>query len=68
VQRIQGDGPLWVSECLIGYDGEPSFSVSVMEFDGERVVHETQYFAAPFDSPAWRAAIAESIPGREIRR
>lgn len=68
VLRIQGDGPLWVSECIITYDGEPSFSVSIMEIDGESVVHETQYFAAPFDSPGWRIAMAESIPGREIRR
>jgi hypothetical protein len=68
VLRIQGEGSLWVSECIISYDGEPSLSVSIMEFDGELVVHETQYFAAPFDSPEWRAVIAEAIPGREIRR
>jgi len=68
VLRVQGEGLLWVSECVITYDGQPSFSVSVMEFEGKSVVHETQYFAAPFDSPNWRVAIAEPIPGREIRR
>ena len=56
VRRIIGSAQLWVSECVITYDGVPSLSVSIMEFDGERVVHETQYFADPFDAPAWRAA------------
>jgi hypothetical protein len=30
------------------------------------VVHETQYFADPFGAPAWRAALAEPMPGRTI--
>ena len=62
VLRISGAGHLWVSECLITYDGVPSHSVSIMEFDGGLVVHETQYFADPFDPPAWRAALAEPRP------
>ncbi|MFI8006990.1 nuclear transport factor 2 family protein [Streptomyces sp. NPDC086010] len=63
VQRITGHGSLWVSECLITYDGVPSHSVSIMEFADDRVVHETQYFADPFGVPAWRAALAEPMPG-----
>ena len=31
VRRIQGSGDLWVSECVITYDGAPTYSVSVME-------------------------------------
>jgi hypothetical protein len=27
-----------------------------MEFENGRVAHETQYFADPFQAPAWRAA------------
>jgi SnoaL-like domain len=68
VQRISGSGNLWVSECVITYDGVPTYSVSVMEFDGGSVVHETQYFADPFGAPEWRAALAEPMPGREIGR
>ena len=68
VLRISGGGNLWVSECIITYDGAPSYSVSIMEFAGGYVVHESQYFADPFGSPAWRAALAEPIPGREITR
>lgn len=68
VLRIHGADALWVSECVITYDGRPTYSVSIMEFQGGSVIHETQYFADPFDSPAWRDGIAEPIPGREIRR
>jgi hypothetical protein len=68
VLRITGHGNLWVSECIITYDGAPSYSVSIMEFADEQVVHETQYFADPFGSPAWRAALAEPMPGRDITR
>ena len=61
IQRITGQAALWVSECVITYDGTPSYSVSIMEFADEHVVHETQYFADPFDAPASRAALAERI-------
>jgi hypothetical protein len=66
VLRILGDGDLWVSECVITYDGVPSYSVSVMEFAAGKVMHETQYFADPFAAPASRAALAEPMPCREI--
>jgi hypothetical protein len=66
VLRISGSGDLWVSECLITYDGVPSYSVSVMEFAGGLVTHETQYFGDPFEAPASRAALAEPMPGRSL--
>lgn len=66
VRRITGQGRLWVSECVITYDGVPSYSVSVMEFADRRVVHETQYFADPFAAPDRRAALAEPMPGRSL--
>jgi hypothetical protein len=61
IRRIVGVGELWVSECLITYDGVPTHSVSVMEFRDGLVVHETQYFADPFDAPSARAGLAEPI-------
>ena len=64
ILRIRGGGDLWVSECVITYDGVPTYSVSVMEFADELVTHETQYFADPFQAPAWRAALSEPIPDR----
>jgi ketosteroid isomerase-like protein len=55
VNRIVGDGQLWISEYVINYGGKRLFTVSVMEFRGGKVAHETQYFADSFDPPAWRA-------------
>jgi hypothetical protein len=52
VLRITDMGNLWVSECIITYDGDPTYSVSIMELVGEVVVHETQYFANEFGAPA----------------
>ena len=66
VLRILGGGDLWVSQCIITYDGVPSYSVSVMEFTGGLVTHETQYFADPFPAPPGRAALAEPIPPAEV--
>jgi hypothetical protein len=62
VLRIRGGGDLWVSECVITYDGSPTYSVSIMEFSDGLVSHETQYFADPFPAPSSRAALAERIP------
>jgi hypothetical protein len=63
VHRIVGGGDLWVSECVITYDGVPTRSVSIMEFAHGQVVHETQYFAEPFAAPDSRKALAEPMPG-----
>ena len=62
VRRILGGGSIWVSECVITYDGVPSYSVSVMQISDGLIRHETQYFADPFDAPAARAALAEPMP------
>jgi len=55
VRRIIGAGDLWISEFILTYDGKPSHTVSIMEFRGNKVARETQYFAEPFAAPAWRA-------------
>jgi hypothetical protein len=65
VRRIQGGGDLWVSECVITYDGAPTYSVSIMELTDGLVTHETQYFADPFDAAPNRAALAEPIPAAD---
>ena len=61
VRRIIGSGDLWVTEFVLTYDGKPSYTVSVMEFEGEKVVRETQYFADPFAAPASRAQWVERM-------
>jgi hypothetical protein len=55
VRRMLGKGDLWITEYTIDYQGRSAFTVSIMEFRDGKVVHETQYFADPFDAPAWRS-------------
>jgi hypothetical protein len=62
VRRILGQDNIWTSECIITYDGVPTYSISIMEMDDGHVVHETQYFADPFAAAPGRAALAERIP------
>jgi len=59
IRRVFGSGDLWITEYSILYLGQRSCTVSIMEFNNGRVVHETQYFADPFDAPAWRAQWVE---------
>ena len=54
VRRITGADSLWVTEYEIDYASTTAFTVSIMEFVDGRVARETQYFADPFDAPAWR--------------
>ncbi|MET9489621.1 nuclear transport factor 2 family protein [Nocardia sp. NPDC006630] len=62
VRRILGGGELWVCELVIEYDGQPSYVVSIMEFEGEEVVREAQYFGDAFAPGPSRAQWVEAIP------
>jgi ketosteroid isomerase-like protein len=61
VRRIIGSGELWVTELILTYDGKPSYTVSIMEFRGDKVARETQYFADRFVAPASRAQWVERM-------
>jgi hypothetical protein len=61
IRRIIGSGELWVTEFILTYDGKPSYTVSIMEFRGDKVARETQYFADPFVAPAFRAKWVERM-------
>ena len=62
IRRIIGSGDLWVTEFILTYDAKPSYTVSIMEFSGDKVARETQYFADPFPAPAFRAKWVERMP------
>ncbi|MGH9597536.1 MAG: nuclear transport factor 2 family protein [Edaphobacter sp.] len=62
VRRILGEGNLWITEYTITYQGKPAYTVSIMEFRNAKVVHETQYFAGPFEAPVWRSQLVQPIP------
>jgi ketosteroid isomerase-like protein len=61
IRRIIGSGDFWVTEYVLTYDGKPSYTVSIMEFQGDKVARETQYFADPFPAPASRANLVERM-------
>jgi ketosteroid isomerase-like protein len=61
VRRIVGAGDLWVTEFTLTYDGRPSFTVSVMEFQDGKIARETQYFADPFEPGPSRAHLVERM-------
>jgi hypothetical protein len=55
VRRILGKDDLWITEYIITYEAGSTYTVSIMQFRNAKVVHETQYFADPFEAPAWRS-------------
>jgi SnoaL-like domain len=61
VRRILGGGDLWISELVLKYDEQPFYVVSVMEFEGEEVARETQYFGDPFAPGPSRAQWVERM-------
>jgi hypothetical protein len=64
VIRTLGCGHLWITEYTITYGERLVFTVSIMEFANGKVIHETQYFADPFEAPAWRAQWVEQVRSR----
>jgi hypothetical protein len=59
VQRIIGNGDLWVTELVLTYDGVPFYTVSVMEFSDGKVARETQYFGQAFKPDPSRAHLLD---------
>jgi SnoaL-like domain len=61
VRRLLGGGALWISEIVMTYDEQRVYAVSIMEFEGEKVVRETQYFGSPFEPGPSRARWVERM-------
>ena len=59
VQRISGDGDVWVAELVADYGLERWHVVSVMEFDGPRIARMTDYFGPSFPAPEWRLDLVD---------
>lgn len=61
--RILGSGNLWVTEFKQTFRERSVFVVSVMEFKGGRVFHETRWFTPQLLAPAWHTKYP--VPGTE---
>lgn len=60
--RILAEGNLAVAEGTIDYgDGTPVSYVGIAEFRDGKLVKMTEYFANPFEAPAWRADMVEKM-------
>ena len=61
-RRMLGGGNTFVIEGTIDYgDGVPVSYVGVGELRGDKVARMTEYFANPFEAPAWRAPFVEKM-------
>jgi len=61
-KRMLGGGNLFVVEGTIDYgDGVPVSYVGIGEVSDGKVTKMTEYFANPFEAPAWRAGFVEKM-------
>jgi ketosteroid isomerase-like protein len=64
LRRVTGEGAHWVVEGTIDYgDGTPVSYVGVTELRDGRIAAITEYYANPFEAPAWRAGWVDSSAG-----
>jgi hypothetical protein len=63
LRRILKPGEAWIIEGTIDYgDGIPVSTVSIIEMNADgKIVRETDYFANPFEAPAWRSQWVERM-------
>ena len=55
-------GNLVIFETHLDYRGRSYHAVSIYEFREGKIARETDYFAEPFEAPAWRAQWVERMP------
>lgn len=61
-KRMLGGGDVFVIEGTIDYgDGAPVSYVGIGELRDGKVAKMTEYFANPFEAPAWRADFVERM-------
>jgi hypothetical protein len=61
-KRMLGGGDVFMVEGTIDYgDGVPVSYVGIGEMRGDKVAKMTEYFANPFEAPAWRADFVERM-------
>jgi len=61
-KRTLGGGDVFVVAGTIDYgDGVPASYVGIGELRGDKVAKMTEYFANPFEAPAWRADFVERM-------
>jgi hypothetical protein len=59
LERISGDGEVWVAELVADYGEERWHIVTLIEFDGERIARVTDWFGPTIPAPEWRKALVD---------
>jgi hypothetical protein len=66
-RRMVGGGDVFVVEGTIDYgDGIPVSYVGIGEMRGDKIAKMTEYFANPFEAPAWRADYVEKMEPAKV--
>ncbi|WP_028051070.1 hypothetical protein [Cellulomonas sp. URHD0024] len=61
---IFGSGDNWTGQALLTYpDGKQSWVITLIEIETDAIVHETRFYADPFEAPAWRSAFTTATHG-----
>jgi hypothetical protein len=61
-KRMLGGGDVFVIEGTVDYgDGIPVSYVGIGELRDGKIAKMTEYFANPFEAPAWRADFVEKV-------
>ena len=62
LRRILKPGDAWIIESVIDYgDGIPVSYVGIGEMRDGKIAKMTEYFANPFEAPAWRAEYVDKM-------
>jgi ketosteroid isomerase-like protein len=61
LRSIKGSGDLWVMEVTLDYGQGPVHGVTIVEIRDGKIAKETDYFAEPFEAPAWRKQWVEQM-------
>jgi hypothetical protein len=59
--RVSGGGDLFVAESTGQYGPDKVHAVSIVEFRDGKIAKQTDYFASPFEAPAWRSEWVERM-------
>ena len=60
VRNVRADGNLATTEVALTYpEGSSWRGISIFEFRDGKITKEIDYFAQPFEAPAWRAHLVE---------
>ena len=61
VKRVSGGGDTFFVEAVGDYGGQKVYMTSVVEFRNGKIARQTEYFADPFEPPAWRMEWVDRI-------